>query len=285
MLDHVSITVSDLPRAARFYDAVMAALRVPCVWRELDAIGYGPRNDAEDDGHTYLTIRATGAAVGADRRHWCFRAPDRAAVAAFHAAGLAHGGTDDGAPGLRSDYHAQYFAAFLMDPDGNRVEAVCHRAEPAPRAGGSGAPVVPRADTLADLSDLLGARRLDGATPPPASYVYAYVELPEFDEVGGLRRGRPLYVGRGSGQRVFDQGRHARELLAGKPQLRPSGRLNYANLPWKTYLAELISTGVPWCVVIVAHSLPRDEARMLEARLIQHFGKRASRTGVLFNVG
>ncbi len=127
MLDHVSITVADLPRAARFYDAVMAALRVPCVWREPEAIGYGLRNDAEDDRRTYLTIRATGAAIQADRRHWCFRAPDRAAVEAFHAAGLAHGGADDGPPGLRPHYHAHYYAAFLLDPDGNRVEAVCHR--------------------------------------------------------------------------------------------------------------------------------------------------------------
>ncbi|BDG71534.1 VOC family protein [Roseomonas fluvialis] len=128
MLDHVSITVSDLARAARFYDAVMVALRVPCVWREHAAIGYGLRNTDEDDSHSYLTIRATGAAIHADRRHWCFRAPHRAAVDAFHAAGLAKGGADDGAPGLRPHYHAQYYAAFLLDPDGNRVEAVCHRA-------------------------------------------------------------------------------------------------------------------------------------------------------------
>lgn len=128
MLDHVSITVSDLARAARFYDAVMEALRVPCVWREHDAIGYGTRSTAEDDSHTYLTIRATGAAIAADRRHWCFRAPDRAAVDAFHASGIAQGGTDDGAPGLRSHYHAHYYAAFLLDPDRNRVEAACHRA-------------------------------------------------------------------------------------------------------------------------------------------------------------
>jgi catechol 2,3-dioxygenase-like lactoylglutathione lyase family enzyme len=127
MLDHVSITVSDLPRAARFYDAVMAALGVPCVNRSEAAIGYGPRNRPEDDGHSYLSIRASGAVV-ADRRHWCFRAPSRAAVDAFHAAGLAHGGRDDGAPGLRPHYHAHYYAAFLLDPDGNRVEAVHHRA-------------------------------------------------------------------------------------------------------------------------------------------------------------
>ena len=59
-------------------------------------------------------------------RDRCFKAPDRAAVDAFHAAGLAHGGRDGGAPGLRERYHAQYYAAFLLDPDGNRVEAVWH---------------------------------------------------------------------------------------------------------------------------------------------------------------
>jgi catechol 2,3-dioxygenase-like lactoylglutathione lyase family enzyme len=131
MLDHVSIAVGDLARAAQFYDAAMAALGVPCVWWTDSAIGYGMRNGPEDDGHSYLTIHA-GATVAAEPRcHWCFRAPDRAAVRAFHAAGLAAGGTDDGAPGLRPQYHAAYYAAFLRDPDGNRVEAVCHRAEPA----------------------------------------------------------------------------------------------------------------------------------------------------------
>jgi catechol 2,3-dioxygenase-like lactoylglutathione lyase family enzyme len=66
--------------------------------------------------------------VAADRRHWCFRAPDRAAVDAFHAAALAHGGRCDGPPGVRPHYHAHYYAAFVLDPDGNRIEAVCHRA-------------------------------------------------------------------------------------------------------------------------------------------------------------
>ena len=130
MLDHVSIAVTDIPRAARFYDAAMAALGVPCVWREKRAIGYGARNSAADDGHTYLTLRL-GAAPADPACHWCFRAPSRDAVHAFHAAGLAAGGADDGAPGLRPHYHPHYYAAFLRDPDGNRVEAVCHRAEAA----------------------------------------------------------------------------------------------------------------------------------------------------------
>ncbi|MGX9965168.1 VOC family protein [Roseomonas sp. F4] len=123
MLDHVSIAVTDLPRAARFYDAVMPLLGMGCVWREDRAIGYGAR-----DAAGYLTIRL-GAAAADPACHWAFGAPDRAAVQAFHTAGVAAGGSDDGAPGLRPHYHPDYYAAFLRDPDGNRVEAVCHRAE------------------------------------------------------------------------------------------------------------------------------------------------------------
>ena len=58
--------------------------------------------------------------------HICFRAPDRAAVDAFHAAALVHGGRDDGPPGLRTNYHSDYYGAFVLDPDGHRIEAVCH---------------------------------------------------------------------------------------------------------------------------------------------------------------
>ena len=72
-----------------------------------------------------FTGAGVDAAAGA-RRHWCFKAPSRAAVDAFHAAGLAHGGRDEGAPGLREHYHSHYYAAFLLDPAGNRIEAVCH---------------------------------------------------------------------------------------------------------------------------------------------------------------
>ena len=130
MLDHVSITVSSLARSAPFWAAVMAALGVPCVGRDDRWLGYGTRNRDGDDGHSYLTVRASGGAVVADNRHWCFRAPSRAAVDLFHAAGLAAGGRCDGPPGVRPAYHAAYYAAFLLDPDGNRVEAVCHRVAP-----------------------------------------------------------------------------------------------------------------------------------------------------------
>ncbi|MCJ8143716.1 VOC family protein [Ancylobacter sp. A5.8] len=128
MLDHVSITVSDPARALPFYDAIMQALGVPCVRRDAHGAGYGIRNRMGDDGHSYLSVLASRGAVVADNRHWCFRAPDRAAVDAFHAAALASGGRDDGAPGLRPAYHASYYAAFVLDPDGNRIEAVCHHA-------------------------------------------------------------------------------------------------------------------------------------------------------------
>jgi len=93
-------------------------------------LGYGTRNRPGDNGHSYLSVRqSSDPAVVADNRHWCFRAPNRAAVDAFHTAGLAAGGRCDGPPGLRPDYHPGYYAAFLLDPDGNRVEAVCHRTD------------------------------------------------------------------------------------------------------------------------------------------------------------
>jgi catechol 2,3-dioxygenase-like lactoylglutathione lyase family enzyme len=133
LLDHVSIAVPDLAAARVFYDAIMAALGAAKVYDRADAIGYGERCSASEVSHSYLAIYAapatTAAASADDRRHWCFKAATREQVRAFHAAGLAHGGTDDGAPGLRPQYHASYYGAFLRDPAGNRVEAVCHQEE------------------------------------------------------------------------------------------------------------------------------------------------------------
>jgi catechol 2,3-dioxygenase-like lactoylglutathione lyase family enzyme len=125
MLDHVSITVTDLARARPFYDAVMAALGQPKVWDDADGFGYGLRSDALHPQRSYFSVRPV-AGLKPDRRHWCFKAESRAAVAAFHAAALANGGRDDGAPGPRPEYHPTYYAAFVLDPDGNRLEAVCH---------------------------------------------------------------------------------------------------------------------------------------------------------------
>lgn len=126
LLDHVSITVRDLERAVRFYDAVMGALNVSRVYRREGAAGYGERNRSGNDGHSYISVFESPAATPDPRRHYCFRAASHDEVRAFHAAGLAAGGADAGLPGPRPHYHSGYFAAFLEDPDGNRIEAVCH---------------------------------------------------------------------------------------------------------------------------------------------------------------
>jgi catechol 2,3-dioxygenase-like lactoylglutathione lyase family enzyme len=123
VLDHVSIMVSDLDQSGPFYDAVLGALGIPRLWRREDRIRYGERGAP---GETYVSIVEDPGIPAGDAGHWAFRAPDRAAVDAFHAAGLAHGGSDDGPPGLRPQYHEHYYGAFLLDPDGNRVEAVWH---------------------------------------------------------------------------------------------------------------------------------------------------------------
>ncbi|TWT12840.1 VOC family protein [Reyranella sp. CPCC 100927] len=120
MLDHLSITTADLDRAQRFYDAVLSALGYPRVYRSERGIGYGERGAAGG----YISVFRSENVV-ADNRHWAFRAPSRAAVRAFYEAALAQGGRDDGPPGLRPEYNPTYYAAFVLDPDGNRIEAVC----------------------------------------------------------------------------------------------------------------------------------------------------------------
>jgi catechol 2,3-dioxygenase-like lactoylglutathione lyase family enzyme len=129
LLDHVSISVRDIRRARLFYDSIFSALQVMKAYDREDAIGYGERNRPEDDVHTYISIYRSSGSSADPRRHWCFRAPSAAAVRDFHAAGLAAGGADAGAPGLRPDYHPAYYAAFLTDPEGNRVEAVWHHGD------------------------------------------------------------------------------------------------------------------------------------------------------------
>ena len=125
MLDHISITVSDIAAAERFYDAIMAALGAVKVGARTDWLGYGERARPEHPGRVYISVRKGPKPEEAFGRHWCFKALTRARVDAFWREGIAGGGRDEGAPGLR-DYHPAYYAAFLRDPDGNRVEAVCH---------------------------------------------------------------------------------------------------------------------------------------------------------------
>ena len=129
LLDHVSISVPDLERARAFYDAVMSALGCEKVYDKPDALGYGIRCRTATPDETYLAVYLSPRANIDDRRHWCFKATSRSAVQAFHEAALRFGGFSDGPPGLRENYHPSYYAAFVRDPHGNRIEAVCHVPE------------------------------------------------------------------------------------------------------------------------------------------------------------
>jgi len=128
MIDHLSITTTDLDRAQTFYDAALGALGYPRVNRRPHAIGYGVR-DRGPDAPAYISVYLSTGTLTPDNRHWAFRAQNRAAVRAFYKAALGHGGTDDGPPGLRPNYHPDYYGAFVRDPDGNRIEAVTHQRE------------------------------------------------------------------------------------------------------------------------------------------------------------
>jgi len=124
MLDHVSIGVRDLARARRFYDAALKPLGYTCLSASDGALGYGGASAA-------LWVLSAERPAAADEKsglHFCFSAPSRAAVDAFHAAALATGGKDNGKPGLRADYGPNYYAAFALDPDGYRLEAYCGQA-------------------------------------------------------------------------------------------------------------------------------------------------------------
>ncbi|VWC97656.1 VOC family protein [Burkholderia contaminans] len=131
LLDHVSISVPDIDVARPFYDAIMAALGAAKVYDRPTALGYGERCSANDTASTFLAVYLDPAEIGASKRHWCFKAASREQVEAFFEAGLATGGQSDGEPGLRPQYHGDYYGAFLVDPAGNRVEAVCHTSVPA----------------------------------------------------------------------------------------------------------------------------------------------------------
>ena len=128
MLDHVSLGVSNLARSRCFYDAAL---------RPLGLVRIG--NFGNERGSDYgaapgslgveFTITVERGAAPAPGMHVCFKGRDRDAVREFHRSALANGGRDDGAPGLRPQYHASYYGAFVLDPDGHRIEAVCHAPE------------------------------------------------------------------------------------------------------------------------------------------------------------
>lgn len=123
MLHHVSFPVRDLALSGAFYDAALGALGFRRVFEDDTAIGYGL---VDDEDLFCLKLRDDASAASAGF-HLAFAAPDRSAVDRFHASTLAIGGSDNGAPGLRPDYGPLYYAAFLIDPDGHRIEAVINR--------------------------------------------------------------------------------------------------------------------------------------------------------------
>lgn len=129
MLDHLSLPVADLDRAAAFYDAVLATLGLVRRKQRLGAIGYGP--PARPAPVFWILQRAeAGAAAPGIGLHASFQAPDRASVDLFHATALRRGGRDAGGPGVRPEYTAPFYGAFVLDLDGFKIEAVCRTAAP-----------------------------------------------------------------------------------------------------------------------------------------------------------
>jgi catechol 2,3-dioxygenase-like lactoylglutathione lyase family enzyme len=123
MLDHVGFGVSDYARSKAFYSQALAPLGISLLLEPIaEAAGFG------SDGKPFFWIESRGQAV-TGRLHIALAADDRAAVDAFHAAAVAAGGTDNGAPGVRAIYHPSYYGAYVLDPDGHNIEAVCHRPE------------------------------------------------------------------------------------------------------------------------------------------------------------
>jgi catechol 2,3-dioxygenase-like lactoylglutathione lyase family enzyme len=124
MIDHVSIAVRDLNACGRFYDAVLAAIGFSRLVTRRGTIGFGKKYP-----EFWLNERRAMTPVDAESgTHICLRASSIEAVQAFHAAATAAGGVSDGAPGPRPDYAAGYYAAFVRDPEGNKIEAVTFTA-------------------------------------------------------------------------------------------------------------------------------------------------------------
>jgi catechol 2,3-dioxygenase-like lactoylglutathione lyase family enzyme len=119
MFDHISIGVRDIAKAKDFYDAALKPLGLSSLSADETSLGYGK----EGVGLWILSAEHPVADDPKSGLHFCFAAPSRQSVSAFHAAALAHGGRDNGKPGVRQDYGPQYYAAFVIDPEGYRLEA------------------------------------------------------------------------------------------------------------------------------------------------------------------
>ena len=124
MFNHISIGVRDIARAKKFYDAALKPLGVKCLSEDSNGLGYGKESVALWIGKTVKPVPADDTS----NLHFCFDAGTRKAVDAFHEGALKSGGRDNGKPGLRKDYGDNYYAAFVVDPDGYRLEAYCGAA-------------------------------------------------------------------------------------------------------------------------------------------------------------
>ncbi|HVO03968.1 MAG TPA: VOC family protein [Candidatus Cybelea sp.] len=125
MIDHVSLGVSDFKRSVAFYKAVLKPLGFKLIMTWEENAGFGV------PGKPFFWIGTPGYSgpIQGAGTHTAFTAPDRKSVDAFYKAALKHGATDNGGPGLRPHYHPNYYGAFLIDPDGHRIEACCHKPE------------------------------------------------------------------------------------------------------------------------------------------------------------
>ncbi len=127
IFSHLTVGSSDMDRSVRFYDAVLAPVGLVRLKSFRAASGYGPKDFAGINLPFWiLRPQDRKAASAGNGVTVAFTVPSRAAVDAFHAAALANGGTDDGPPGLRTHYHPDYYGAYVRDPEGNKVCAVCH---------------------------------------------------------------------------------------------------------------------------------------------------------------
>jgi catechol 2,3-dioxygenase-like lactoylglutathione lyase family enzyme len=125
MIHHLSLGTNDARRARAFYDPVLAVIGLRLIREDDDAVHYGT-------GDILFSLIAPvdgRPASPGNGVHIAFAAHDRPMVQEFHRAALAHGGTDDGAPGLRPEYDGNYYGAFVRDPDGNKIEAMTHAAK------------------------------------------------------------------------------------------------------------------------------------------------------------
>ncbi len=126
MLDHIGLEVSDFARSRAFYEQALAPLGIRLLMEPVEgSAGFGSETEIGPKPYFWIHARGRPVVIGV---HVAFAAADPDTVDAFHAAALGAGGSDNGAPGRRPHYHPGYYGAFVLDPDGNNVEAVCHRA-------------------------------------------------------------------------------------------------------------------------------------------------------------